>query len=80
MLALRNLLTNDKLELGPDMVEAGLPKVVLQRKTQVGCLCNPHILASTPCRAWPLTSARRCCGHNSGFTCVVSSNNCIMCL
>lgn len=35
MLALRNLLTNEKLQLGPDMVEAGLPKVVQQRITQV---------------------------------------------
>ncbi|KAL3157490.1 hypothetical protein ABBQ32_011954 [Trebouxia sp. C0010 RCD-2024] len=35
MLALRNLLTDDKLELGPEMVEAGLPKVVQQRKTQL---------------------------------------------
>lgn len=34
MLALRNLLTNDKLQLGPEMVEAGLPKVVQQRITQ----------------------------------------------
>ncbi len=37
MLALRNLLTNDKLQLGPDMVEAGLPKVVQQRISQVCC-------------------------------------------
>ncbi len=37
MLALRNLLTNDKLQLGPEMVEAGLPKVVQQRITQVCC-------------------------------------------
>ena len=35
MLALRNLLANQKLELGPEMVEAGLPKVVQQRITQV---------------------------------------------
>ena len=54
MLALRNLLTNDKLELGPDMVEAGLPKVVQQRMTQV---CkplhqhSPHVMASQPCSA-----------------------------
>lgn len=41
MLALRNLLTNDKLELGPDMVEAGLPKVVQQRMTQVCVFCAP---------------------------------------
>ncbi len=37
MLALRNLLTNDKLQLGPEMVEAGLPKVVQQRISQVCC-------------------------------------------
>ncbi len=42
MLALRNLLTNDKLELGPEMVEAGLPKVVQQRKTQVQLLSTLH--------------------------------------
>ena len=35
MLALRNLLANPKLELGPEMVEAGLPKVVQQRIVQV---------------------------------------------
>ena len=35
MLALRNLLANQKLELGPEMVEAGLPKVVQQRIVQV---------------------------------------------
>ena len=46
MLSLRNLLANNRLELGPDMVEAGLPKVVQQRITQVGtngcryCLCK----------------------------------------
>ena len=37
MLALRNLLANQKLELGPEMVEAGLPKVVQQRIVQVSC-------------------------------------------
>lgn len=42
MLALRNLLTDDKLELGPEMVEAGLPKVVQQRKTQVQFVRSLH--------------------------------------
>ena len=52
MLALRNLLTNAKLELGPDMVEAGLPKVVQQRLTQVHTLARhihslpPHVIAN----------------------------------
>ncbi len=36
VLALKNLLADEKLQLGPDMVEAGLPKVVQQRSTQVG--------------------------------------------
>lgn len=35
MLSLRNLLANTKLELGPEMVEAGLSKVVQQRLSQV---------------------------------------------
>ncbi len=35
LLALKNLLTVPGLELGPDMVEAGLPKVVQQRLLQV---------------------------------------------
>ena len=49
MLALRNLLTNDKLELGPDMVEAGLPKVVQQRLTQVPLLCSLNTSTCTLC-------------------------------
>ena len=51
MLALRNLLTNDKLELGPDMVEAGLPKVVQQRLTQVHVWRTLHTFTSTPCES-----------------------------
>ena len=35
MLSLRNLLSNTKLELGPEMVESGLSKVVQQRLSQV---------------------------------------------
>lgn len=46
MLSLRNLLANNKLELGPDMVEAGLPKIVQQRIVQVKNL-STNILA--PC-------------------------------
>ena len=34
VLALRNLLSAPGLEYGPDMVEAGLPKVVQQRQLQ----------------------------------------------
>ena len=51
MLALRNLLTNDKLELGPEMVEAGLPKVVQQRISQVGCCPEPYKNTETGCFA-----------------------------
>ena len=36
VLSLKNLLADEKLQLGPDMVEAGLPKVVQQRTNQVG--------------------------------------------
>ena len=36
VLSLKNLLADEKLQLGPDMVEAGLPKVVQQRSNQVG--------------------------------------------
>ena len=35
VLSLKNLLAEEKLQLGPDMVEAGLPKVVQQRTNQV---------------------------------------------
>ena len=35
LLALRALLTDSKLDLGPDMVEAGLPRLVSQRQQQV---------------------------------------------
>ena len=34
VLALRNLLSAPGLDYGPDMVEAGLPKVVQQRQLQ----------------------------------------------
>lgn len=47
MLALRNLLTNVKLQLGPDMVEAGLPKVVQQRISQVCCTSAPGPFGQT---------------------------------
>lgn len=49
MLALRNLLTNEKLQLGPEMVEAGLPKVVQQRITQV--CCNSSYSHQSSCHA-----------------------------
>ena len=35
LLALRALLTDSKLELGPEMVEAGLPRLIAQRQQQV---------------------------------------------
>ena len=35
VLALSHLLEQSKLDLGPDMVEAGLPKAVTMRKAQV---------------------------------------------
>lgn len=35
LLSLKNLLAAPGLEVGPDMVEAGLPKVVQQRMLQV---------------------------------------------
>ena len=49
MLALRNLLTNDTLQLGPDMVEAGLPKVVQQRISQVCCHLHLHLCLRCLC-------------------------------
>lgn len=68
MLALRNLLTNDKLQLGPDMVEAGLPKVVQQRITQVNLLAScpnqnapPAPLDATDSCLLLLFSAEDCC-------------------
>lgn len=46
MLSLRNLLSNTKLELGPEMVESGLSKVVQQRLSQVRlCLLTAHKLS-----------------------------------
>ena len=48
MLSLRNLLANSKLELGPDMVEAGLPKVVQQRITQVSHLSTSPLPEHQP--------------------------------
>ena len=59
MLALRNLLTNDKLELGPDMVEAGLPKVVQQRMSQVPILCTLHTFTFTFLMANGLSSTAK---------------------
>ena len=38
LLALKNLLSTPGLDVGPDMVEAGLPKVVAQRQLQVSYL------------------------------------------
>lgn len=35
LLTLKNLLANPELDVGPDAVEAGLPKVVAQRLLQV---------------------------------------------
>lgn len=44
MLALNHLLEQPKLDLGPDMVEAGLPKAVATRKSQV---CRLLLTAAT---------------------------------
>jgi hypothetical protein len=43
VLALRNLLAAPGLEYGPDMVEAGLPKVVQQRQLQARSLAMLHL-------------------------------------
>lgn len=47
VLALNHLLEQPNLDLGPDMVEAGLPKAVAMRKAQV----DPRWLAQASCRA-----------------------------
>ena len=35
LMALKSLLADSKLELGPEMVEAGLPRYIAQRQQQV---------------------------------------------
>ena len=56
VLSLKNLLADEKLQLGPDMVEAGLPKVVQQRSNQVGLSYDPPLAKSgvqLSCPTWP---------------------------
>lgn len=56
LLALRNLLAAPGLELGPEMVELGLPKVVQQRMLQVRrprpCMCVHRV------RVWKASDVR----------------------
>ena len=41
LLALKALLVDSKLELGPEMVEAGLPRYIAQRQQQVLSMLKP---------------------------------------
>ena len=40
LLGLKNLLSDASLDIGPEAVEAGLPKVVQQRLLQVRCAAS----------------------------------------
>ena len=62
LLALKALLVDSKLELGPEMVEAGLPRYIAQRQQQVLSTLKPAALAGSRgacedrarqwCKAW----------------------------